>query len=233
MSAVRFIFCPQGAEIAVQERSFAIPPNHLAITAELARINGQVHYFDFYNADLQPLRHEFKNLIAPEQAQEKFKPLPVSVVDIGDKLMQLCVNLSRCNTAALLRFVYLYCVSQNQTYFSDLLAYLTTGDKQFYSFIERNFLQPWSVAQFAYQFGMPARKFNAIFIQRFGMSAKIWLLNRRLAHAQQLLQNTPMRILDIALECGFSNHAHFTSSFHRHFQLTPRAFRQHVDTMLS
>lgn len=227
MSAVRFIFCPYGAEIRINERNFVVPTNHLAVTAELVRINGQAHYFDFYTADLQALHHEVKDLLMAEK-REGFRPLPISYIDISEKLMYLCINLGEYNTAALLRFAYLYCLSENQIYFSGLLSYLTTGDKQFYTFIEENFLQPWSITQFAYQFGMPTRKFNAIFLKKFGVSAKIWLLNRRLEYAKQLLQTTSMRILDVALECGFSNHAHFTSSFHQHFHLTPKGFRQHI-----
>jgi AraC-like DNA-binding protein len=233
MSAMRFIFCPHGAEIGLNEHHFAIPENHLAVTAEPVRISGETQHFDFYHADLQPLRYEFKNLLTPEPVLTKFSPLPVSIIHLGDKIMHLCINLAKANTSALLRFVYLYCVSQNKDYFSYFLAYLTTGNKQFYSFIESNFLQPWSVAQFAYQFGMPTRKFNAIFINRFGVSAKNWLFNRRLAHARQLLQTTSMRILDIALECGFSNHAHFTSSFHRCFAVTPREYRQQLALSLT
>lgn len=49
---------------------------------------------------------------------------------------------------------------------------------------------------------------------------------RRLAEAAFLLQNETPRILDIAMEYGFSSHANFTRSFKETFGITPAEYRK-------
>lgn len=48
---------------------------------------------------------------------------------------------------------------------------------------------------------------------------------RRLAKASEALKNKEMRILDIALECGFSDHANFTRAFKQAYRITPEKYR--------
>lgn len=49
---------------------------------------------------------------------------------------------------------------------------------------------------------------------------------RRLARAVQDLESTNQRILDIALEYGFSNHANFTRAFKDAYGITPEEYRK-------
>ncbi len=48
---------------------------------------------------------------------------------------------------------------------------------------------------------------------------------RRLAKASEALNNTEKRIIDIALEYGFSNHANFTRAFKEAYGITPDMYR--------
>ncbi|WP_373417872.1 helix-turn-helix transcriptional regulator [Vibrio parahaemolyticus] len=50
-------------------------------------------------------------------------------------------------------------------------------------------------------------------------------MERRIKHAKKLLSTTSMRVIDIAIECGFSSHAHFTDRFRRYINCSPKQFR--------
>ena len=54
---------------------------------------------------------------------------------------------------------------------------------------------------------------------------------RRLAKAAEALLEKDTRILDVALELGFSSHEHFTRSFKAAFGITPNQYRRHPQTL--
>nr|WP_256381684.1 helix-turn-helix domain-containing protein [Candidatus Sodalis sp. SoCistrobi] len=76
------------------------------------------------------------------------------------------------------------------------------------------------------ELGISTHKLNVIFSERFGMPAKKWLTQQRLKKGCELLLTTPMPVAEIALRGGFSNHAHFSAIFRRHFKTNPSAFRE-------
>lgn len=49
---------------------------------------------------------------------------------------------------------------------------------------------------------------------------------RRMAKATEVLLNKDQRIIDVALELGFSSHEHFTRSFKETFGMTPEEYRR-------
>ncbi|KVV41109.1 hypothetical protein WK92_01690 [Burkholderia ubonensis] len=179
---------------------------------------------DFYPAHFRQVFSEIAELVDPDQCA-RFWPEPIRIVEAPVAVIRMVDLLSRTSPPLLLRFVYLYCLGVDRAYFSRLLHHMMAGDTAFVDFVEANALQPWTVARFADGFGLPLRKFNILFIEKFGMPAKRWLLERRLSHARYLLTSTSMRVLDIALECGFANHAHFTDSFRKHFLCNPTQYR--------
>jgi AraC family transcriptional regulator len=48
---------------------------------------------------------------------------------------------------------------------------------------------------------------------------------RRLAKASETLENKEKRIMDVALDCGFSDHANFTRTFKGAYGITPEKYR--------
>ncbi|KVK96243.1 hypothetical protein WJ45_20090 [Burkholderia ubonensis] len=180
---------------------------------------------DFYPAHFRQVFAEITELIDPEP-NARFWPEPLRVVEAPVAVIRTADLLSRASPQLLLRFVYLYCLGVDRIYFSRLLHHMMAGDTAFVDFVEANALQPWTVARFADGAGLPSRKFGILFAEKFGMPAKRWLLMRRLDHARYLLTTTSMRVLDIALECGFPSHAYFTSRFRKHFLCNPTQYRQ-------
>jgi AraC family transcriptional regulator len=64
------------------------------------------------------------------------------------------------------------------------------------------------------------------FRRYFGMSVGNYLRQRRVDVAKELLLSTGKPLVDIALECGFSSHAHLCGIFKRFTGLTPTQFRR-------
>src|SRR6185369_9365969 len=67
--------------------------------------------------------------------------------------------------------------------------------------------------------------FKREFKKLFNDSPARWVLNKRLALASELLQNSPKNIGEICFECGFENQAHFSRVFKEKTGLSPLQFR--------
>lgn len=92
-------------------------------------------------------------------------------------------------------------------------------------FIEANLASPIGLADVAASAGLTRMHFAAQFRSTTGYSPHAYLLQRRLEHAQMLLRTHDFSVLDVALSCGFSSHAHFTAVFKRMIGEPPNAWR--------
>jgi len=68
--------------------------------------------------------------------------------------------------------------------------------------------------------------FSRAFKQSFKSSPRQFILQRRIARAQQLMLKTDNQLSDIALACGFSDQAHFSRMFRKCVGLAPKAWRR-------
>jgi AraC-like DNA-binding protein len=73
--------------------------------------------------------------------------------------------------------------------------------------------------------GLSRAHFSREFKRAFGESPRSYLLTRRLERAAALLRNTDRSVADICLSVGLRGIGSFTSSFKRHFAMTPTAYR--------
>lgn len=67
--------------------------------------------------------------------------------------------------------------------------------------------------------------FERAFANSVGISPYAWLLEQRVAHAKDFLCIPAIPIVRIALDCGFTDQAHFTNTFTRRVGMSPRAWR--------
>jgi AraC family transcriptional regulator len=95
-------------------------------------------------------------------------------------------------------------------------------------FIEANLANPIGLAEVAASTGLTRMHFAAQFRSTTGYSPHAYLLRRRLEHAQMLLRSSDFSVLNVALSCGFSSHAHFTAVFKRMIGEPPNAWRMRM-----
>jgi AraC family transcriptional regulator len=72
---------------------------------------------------------------------------------------------------------------------------------------------------------MSESHFSRSFKKSTSIAPHQYVLNSRVGKAQQLLQQSQLSILEIALECGFAHSGHLSRHFKRIVGITPKQFR--------
>lgn len=88
--------------------------------------------------------------------------------------------------------------------------------------------EPVTISHVAQACGMTATQFTRAFKAHFGVSPKRWRLWQRIEKAKKMMLETTLSLTDIACECGFAEHSHFTHAFVKLIGQSPRAWRQEV-----
>lgn len=182
------------------------------------------HVFSYSTPHLQAVYRKIHHLFCT-QSQQTFDAGPVSV-SVEPGLLNSMMLLGNADNGIMLHLVLAYCLTVDKGRCSALLRSLIASDTDFFEFVHRHRLEPWPVNRYAETVGLSLRKFNELFKDKFGMSAKLWLHHQRLEHARQLLESTPKKVIDVAIESGFCNPAHFSFSFRRHFRMSPSEARR-------
>jgi transcriptional regulator GlxA family with amidase domain len=94
--------------------------------------------------------------------------------------------------------------------------------------IECNLERPYSQGELASRVGLSSRQIERLFRRYLDVTPSQYALQHRLKRARQLLRNTSMGVLEVAVVLGFTTASHFTKSYKQHFQLTPSEDRQQV-----
>lgn len=93
-------------------------------------------------------------------------------------------------------------------------------------FIVDNFGEELTLRRVAAVVGLSPFHACRMFKRVTGHTVHGYLLNVRLRAALRMLADTPLRIVDIAIQTGFASHAHLTSTFTRAFEIGPAAARR-------
>jgi len=87
-----------------------------------------------------------------------------------------------------------------------------------------------SLQELAGQAGYSPYHLCRLFKRQTGLSIHRYRQHLRLCESLDLLVEFPQRsVAEIAHGLGFASHSHFSTAFHGHFALTPRAFRQRTN----
>jgi transcriptional regulator GlxA family with amidase domain len=91
--------------------------------------------------------------------------------------------------------------------------------------IEANLAEPLPRAALARAAGLSTRQLERLFRIYLNCTPSQYYLEARLKHAQILLAQTSMPILEVAVACGFASASHFAKCYRSLFSHSPRAER--------
>jgi AraC family transcriptional regulator len=83
-----------------------------------------------------------------------------------------------------------------------------------------------SLSTLAAESGYSRAQFMRLFKAASGQTPHKYLLELRLRRAQEMIAVRSKQIIDIALECGFRSHAHFSVAFSQRFGIAPNLYRK-------
>ncbi|MEO1291791.1 MAG: GlxA family transcriptional regulator [Pseudomonadota bacterium] len=87
--------------------------------------------------------------------------------------------------------------------------------------MERNLEEPISPSVLAKEAGMSTRQLERLFRRYLNRSPKRYYMEMRLQRARQLLLQTDMSVINVALACGFTSPSHFSKCYRSLFERTP------------
>jgi len=87
--------------------------------------------------------------------------------------------------------------------------------------MEQNIEEPISPAILAKDVGMSTRQLERLFRRYLSRSPKRYYMELRLQKARNLLMQTDMTVINVALACGFASPSHFSKCYRSHYSTTP------------
>lgn len=87
--------------------------------------------------------------------------------------------------------------------------------------MESNLEEPISPAILAKDVGMSTRQLERLFRRYLNRSPKRYYMELRLQKARNLLMQTDMSVINVALACGFASPSHFSKCYRAHYETTP------------
>lgn len=87
--------------------------------------------------------------------------------------------------------------------------------------MEANLEDPISPPELAAQAGMSTRQLERLFRRYLNRSPKRYYMEMRLQKARNLLMQTDMSVINVALASGFASPSHFSKCYRTHFNITP------------
>lgn len=111
-------------------------------------------------------------------------------------------------------------------FYADLSGIQDVRVRRAAHYLEQRVDDPPTLDATARYVGVGRRQLERAFSQALGMSPTAFQRGLRLEYASWLLLNNPRSITETALDCGFSDGAHFSREFRAKFGLSPKQFQQ-------
>jgi len=94
------------------------------------------------------------------------------------------------------------------------------------SLMERSIERPLTIEEFARGVALSPRQLERLFLKHLGTSPNRHYIKIRLGRACQLLRQTRMPVLDVAMASGFNSASYFSQSYLDHFGHSPTSERK-------
>lgn len=98
---------------------------------------------------------------------------------------------------------------------------------QIKAYLDEHYLEDIDLQTISKHFGITEVHCIRLFKNKFGIPVHSYVLNKRVHHAKELL-NQNISIVEVALQSGFFDQSHLNRSFKRVFQLTPKEFQKNI-----
>ncbi len=98
--------------------------------------------------------------------------------------------------------------------------------KQVLNYIAINYGSNILLEDMAAQADLSTSHFSRLFKQTIGQSPYQFLMSYRIEQAKKMLDNPNALMIDIAMNCGFSDQAHFSRVFKKIEGITPKQYRR-------
>lgn len=96
------------------------------------------------------------------------------------------------------------------------------------AFMDANDCQNLTLSQIADHVHLSRIYFHNLFVAATGRTPRRYLLERRIAHARQLLMTTEKPLGQIAQECGFSSQSYFNQVFQKELGCSPKQYKKEM-----
>jgi AraC-like DNA-binding protein len=93
-------------------------------------------------------------------------------------------------------------------------------------YIHKNYTEQIAIGELARISGMSISLFERRFKEIFQITPRQYVIDIRLGIACKMMINSRLNIAQIAYECGFYDHSHFTRQFRKKFGISPKDYRR-------
>ena len=93
-------------------------------------------------------------------------------------------------------------------------------------FVDAHLDQDITLHALARESGTSPFHFARMFKRRIGLAPHQFIVRRRMERAQTLLSDGDLSILEVSLQCGYSQQSHFAATFRRLVGMSPSAYRR-------
>ena len=216
-------YCEEGRlyfEDRVLERQqiWIYPPNVPQKYCSYGKDKAIYHYLHFTGSDLTEV---FNSL--------EIKTQQVIVADEGF-VLKIFANIEKAMTTdcPLSKITAEYNVLHLISHISESKKHSTKENiiKRVIDDMEYSFAQKYNAARYADMVNFSVSRFNHLFKEQTGISPYAFITNLRIKNASALLENTNMKIYEIARQSGFDDALYFTQAFKQAKGKTPSEYRK-------
>lgn len=93
-------------------------------------------------------------------------------------------------------------------------------------YVEKNIDKPFQLEDIASRIGVSASRLSHLFADKAGCTYSVWIRNKRVKRATELLRSGDRTILEIAFSVGFESVRTFERSFSKVMGKSPSSYRR-------